>query len=53
MVKISPSILAADFNNLEKEVMNLQNKILKLENTPMPLSDNYTSSYQPNTYNMM
>ncbi len=39
--------------NLEKEVMKLKNKISKLENTPMPLQDNYTSNYQPNTYNMM
>ena len=35
--------------NLEREVMELQNKISRLENTPMPLNDNYTSTYQPNT----
>ena len=41
--------------NLEREVMRLKNKIDKLENIPMPLndSDNYTSNYQPNSYNMM
>ena len=39
--------------NLEKEVRKLQNKISRLENTPMPLNDNYTSNYQPNSYNMM
>lgn len=39
--------------NLEKEVMKLQNKISRLENTPMPYNDNYTSNYQPNSYNMM
>ena len=39
--------------NLEKEIMKLQNKINKLENKKTPYSDNYTSNYQPNTYNMM
>lgn len=39
--------------NLEKEVKKLQNKISRLENTPMPIKDNYTSNYQPNSYNMM
>lgn len=39
--------------NLEKEVTKLKNKINKLENTPMPYQDNYTSNYNPNTYNMM
>jgi len=39
--------------NLEKEVMKLQNKVSRLENTPIPLNDNYTSNYQPNSYNMM
>ncbi len=39
--------------NLEKEVMRLKNKIEKLENTPTPYHDNYTSNYQPNSYNMM
>lgn len=35
--------------NLEREVMRLKNKLEKLENTP----NNYTSNYQPNSYNMM
>lgn len=39
--------------NLEREVMRLKKKLEKLENTPMPLGDNYTSNYQPNSYNMM
>jgi predicted RNase H-like nuclease (RuvC/YqgF family) len=39
--------------NLEKEVTRLKNKLERLENLPMPLSDNYTSSYEANSYNMM
>ena len=39
--------------NLEREVMRLKNKLDKLENTPISASDNYTSNYQPNSYNMM
>lgn len=39
--------------NLEKEVMRLRNKIERLENTKTPYNDNYTSNYQPNSYNMM
>lgn len=39
--------------NLEKEVMNLRNKISRLENSHAPYQDNYTSNYNPNSYNMM
>lgn len=39
--------------NLEREVMRLKNKLAKLENMPTPYQDNYTSNYQPNSYNMM
>lgn len=39
--------------NLEREIMRLKNKIERLENTPTPYNDNYTSNYQPNSYNMM
>lgn len=39
--------------NLEREVMRLKNKIDRLENTPTPYNDNFTSNYQPNSYNMM
>ena len=39
--------------NLEKEVMRLKNKIERLENTQTPYDDNYTSNYQPNSYNIM
>lgn len=39
--------------NLEKEIMKLQNKISRLENKPTPYNDNYTSNYQPNSYNIM
>ncbi len=39
--------------NLEKEVNRLKRKVEKLENAPTPYHDNYTSNYQPNTYNMM
>ncbi len=39
--------------NLEKEVNRLRNKIEKLENIKNPYHDNYTATYQPNSYNMM
>jgi len=41
--------------NLEKEVMNLRNKINRLENsnTSYKDKDNYTSNYNPNSYNIM
>ena len=39
--------------NLEKEVMNLRNKINRLGNNQTPYQDNYTSNYNPNSYNMM
>ena len=35
-------------NELEKEIINLKNRINKLES-----SDNYTSNYKTNSYNMM
>ena len=38
--------------NLEKEVMHLKTKLMKLENSNQYL-DNYTSTYNPNTYNMV
>ena len=39
--------------HLEQEVRKLRNKIERLENTKSPYHDNYTSNYQPNSYNMM
>ena len=38
-------------SNLEREVNILKNKINRLENKNY--QDNYTSNYQPNSYNMM
>ena len=35
--------------NLEKEIINVKNRISKLEN----LNNNYTTNYKPNSYNMM
>ena len=36
--------------NLEKEIINVKNRISKLEN----INSNYkTNNYQPNSYNMM
>ena len=39
--------------DLEKEVIRLRNKIERIENNPIPLKENYTSNYHPNSYNMM
>lgn len=40
--------------HLEREVMRLKNKIDRLESVPTPYNnDNYTSNYQPNSYNIM
>jgi len=39
-------------NNLEREILNLKNRINKLENMNNH-SSNYSSNYQANSYNMM
>lgn len=39
--------------NLEKEIIVIKNKISRIENVPTPYQENYTSNYNPNSYNMM
>ena len=39
-------------NNLEREIVNLKNRISRLENNKN-YNDNYSNNYQPNSYNMM
>ena len=39
--------------NLEREVNRLKNKVERLENSKTLYNDNYSSNYQPNSYNMM
>ena len=41
-------ILEDKINKLDKEINNLKNRIIKLENT-----NNYSSNYTANSYNMM
>ena len=36
--------------DLEKEVIRLRNKIERIENTPIPLKENYTSNYHHVTF---
>ena len=39
--------------NLEKEVSNLKNRVTRLEKGYNNYNDNYSTNYQPNSYNMM
>ena len=49
MYSMDPKMIDTRITNLEKELMNLKNRIIKLENQ----NNNYSNDYQPNSYNMM